>query len=134
MEIRMTGGKHIEKYLEKLGLIVPLDCVEIVITIGLSSEINYHCGISDEMINKIMDQAANKAKTYHPGHKFKMLGTEWILASVGDSSCCLIGLEGGCRSTDPVKVHSLSKVTNDELDQMSSNHNWELITERKDNG
>jgi len=68
----------------------------------------------------------------HIGQRFKVLngvfkGDVYLLAKTGGISCSLVDVESGQIWTDPVSVHSFSKITKTEFKKICGNVDFKLI-------
>ena len=61
-----------------------------------------------------------KERTYQIGQYFIAGGTKCILAQVGKSEVVLINLSNGNRLLDPKEVKSVSRITQEELNRLST--------------
>lgn len=73
----------------------------------------------------------DKTETYRIGQRFKIDGSEYLLAQVGINKVCMVCVLHGNRFREPVYVLDVYNITRSEVDDIGRstyrNETWELI-------
>lgn len=86
------------------------------------------CSTAKQVIKALKPEAFEEPVTRRAGDRFKMMGEEYILATVGQDLVCLISLTDGNRFRPPVKVKDKRNITGSEWLEISGTaYNFDKI-------